>query len=129
MKPDFYEAYYEMGICHLKEGIPCGAIKSFIQAIQINPEKPDAILQLGIAHESCEEYDMALMIYQKLIENSPKFVKAYEHKTELLIQIETYKEASILLNQILKLNPEYYRAYLGIAKCFEKVGKRADAQR
>lgn len=129
LRPDFYDAYYELGICHLKEGIPCGAIKSFVQAIQINPEKPDAILQLGIAHETCEEYDMALMIYQKLIENSSKYIKAYENKAELLMKLSNYKEASILLNQIVKLNPEYYRAYLGIAKCFDKLGMRVDAQR
>ena len=72
---------------------------------------------------------MALMIYQKLIENSPKFIKAYEHKAELLMKINNYKEASILLNKIVKLNPEYYSAYLGIAKCFDKLGMRADAQR
>ena len=108
LKPDFYEAYYELGLCHLKEGIPCGAIKNFVQAIRINPEKPDAILQLGIAHESCDEYDMALMIYQKLIENSPKFIKAYEHKAELLMNINNYKEASILLNKIVKLRSKKY---------------------
>lgn len=111
------------------EGIPCGAIKNFVQAIQINPENPDAILQLGISHELCEEYDMALMIYQKLIENSPKFIKAYEHKSTLLMKLDNYKEASLLLNQVIKLNPDYYRAYLGIATCFDKLGRRVDAQR
>ncbi len=44
--------------------MPCCAIKCFIQAIQINPENPDAIFQLGQAHEQCDEQDMALMIYQ-----------------------------------------------------------------
>ena len=68
---EYYEAFFELGICHQLEGIPCGAIKNFIRAIQINPEKPEAILQLGISHELCEEYDLALMVYQKLIENSP----------------------------------------------------------
>lgn len=61
----YYEAYYELGVCHLIEGIPCGAIKNFVRAVQVNPDNPDAILQLGISHELCEEYDMALMIYQK----------------------------------------------------------------
>ena len=129
VNPEFYEAFYELGICHLREGIPCGAIKSFVQAIKINPEKPDAILQLGIAHQACEEDDMALMIFQKLIENSPKYIKGYEHKAELLIKLGKYKDASLLFNQIIKINPEYYRAYLGIGKCFEKLGMRVDAQR
>ncbi len=126
---DFYEAFYELGLCHLAEGIPCGAIKNFVRAIQINPDNPNAILQLGISHEMCEEADMALMIYQKLIENSPKFIKGYEKKADLLMKLNDYKEASLLYNKILKLNPEFYRAYLGIGTCFDKLGKRAEAQR
>lgn len=129
IRSDFYEAFYELGLCHLAEGIPCGAIKNFVQAIQINPENPDAILHLGVSHEMCEETDMALMIYQKLIENSPKFIKGYEKKADLLMKLQDYKEASLLYNKILKLNPEFYRAYLGIGTCFDKLGKRVEAQR
>ena len=97
--------------------------------LQINPEKPEAILQLGISHELCEEYDLALMIYQKLIENSPGFLKAYDHKSTLLMKLDRYQEASKVLNELIKLNPEYYRAYVGIAICFDKLGKKSDAQR
>ncbi len=129
LKSDFYEAYYELGICHLLDGIPCGAIKNFVRAIQINPENPNAILQLGIAHELCDEADMALMIYQKLIENSPNFIKAYEHKSTLLMKLERYNEASSVLMHLLKIQPDYSSAYLGIATCFDKTGKQAEAQR
>lgn len=129
LNPDFYEAYYELGICHLLEGIPCGAIKNFVRAIQINPENPNAILQLGIAHELCEEADMALMIYQKLIENSPNFIKAYEHKSTLLMKLERYREASGVLIDLAKLHPSYAPAYLGIATCLDKTGNPKEAQR
>ena len=126
---EYYEAFFELGVCHLSEGIPCGAIKNFVRAIQINPDKPEAILQLGISHELCEEYDMALMVYQKLIENSLGFLKAYEHKSTLLMKLDRYKDAAKILNELLQLNPEYYRAYAGIAICFDKLGKTNEAQR
>lgn len=129
LKENYYEAFYEMGICHLSEGIPCGAIKNFIRAIQINPDKPDAVLQLGIAHELCEEYDLSLMIYQKLIENSPEFIKAYEHKSTLLMKLERYKEAYKILNQVQKINPDYKSAFAGMGVCLEKLGKLPQAQR
>ena len=35
----------------------------------------------------------------------------------------------LVLHQILKINPDYYRAYMNIGLCFDKLGKRADAQR
>lgn len=129
LKPDFYEAFYEMGVCHLLEGIPCGAIKNFVCAIRINPENPSAILQLGSAHELCEEEDMALMIYQKLIENTPNYVKAYEHKSRLLMKLNRYKEACTVLVNLIKIVPSYKQAYLGIATCLEKSGSKSDALR
>lgn len=45
------------------------------------------------------------------------------------MKLNDYKEASLLYNKILKLNPEFYRAYLGIGTCFDKLGKRIEAQR
>lgn len=129
LKPDFYEVFYEMGVCHLLEGIPCGAIKNFVCAIKINPENPSAILQLGIAHETCEEEDMALMIYQKLIENSPNYVKAYEYKSRLLMKLNRYKDACAVLIDLIKIVPSYTQAYLGIATCLEKTGNKSDALR
>ena len=129
LKDDFYEAFFELGVCYQLEGIPCGAIKSFIRAIQIKPDSTEAILQLGISHEMCEEEDLALMIYQKLIENNPEFEKSYEHKSQLLMKQNKFKEASQILNNLLKINPEYYGAYAGIGVCFEKLGKRTDAGR
>ena len=129
LKPDFYEAFYELGVCHLLEGIPCGAIKNFVCAIRINPENPSAILQLGAAHELCEEEDMALMIYQKLIETTPNYVNAYEHKSRLLMKLNRYKEACSVLVDLIKIVPTYAQAYLGIATCLEKLGNKSDAQR
>lgn len=129
LKDDYFESYFELGVCYQLEGIPCRAIKSFIKALQINPESPEAILQLGISHELCEEEDMALMIYQKLIENTPEFPQSYEHKSQLLMKQNKFKEASIILNNLLKINPEHFEAYVGIGVCFEKLGKKTDAGR
>ena len=124
-----YETYYELGVCYQAQGISCGAIKSFIRAIQLKPDSTDAILQLGISHELCEENELALMIYQKLIENSPEFLKAYDQKSSLLMKMGNYKEASSVLNKLLKQNSKHHSAYAGIGVCFEKLGKYAQARR
>lgn len=124
-----FNSYYESGVCNLILGIPSKAIKCFVNAIQLNPENSDAILQLGISHELCEEYDMALLVYEKLIENAPKFIKAYEHKSSLLMKMERYKDASYVLKRIMDIDSKYTNAYVGIGICFDKLGKKNDAQR
>ena len=113
----------------MKEETPCCAIKCFIKAVQIEPDNPDAIYQLGIAHEQCEEEDMALMIYQKLIENSPNYINAYVRKSSLLMKMELYRPALALYKEILKINPNYTQVYSDIGLCLDKLGKHSDAKR
>ncbi len=129
LKPDYFEAFYELGICHQLMGIGCGAIKNFVCAIKIKPDSDDAVLQLGISHELCDEDEMALMIYQKLIENSPEYTKSYMQKSSLLMKMEQYKEASFILKRLLKFNPDCSDAYAGIGVCMEKLGNKSFARR
>jgi superkiller protein 3 len=124
-----FEVFYELGLCHLKEGVPCKAIKCFIRSIQLEPDNPDAIYQLGLAHEMADEADMALMIYQKLIENTPTYLNAYLRKSKLYVKMELYKQALGLYMNALKINPNYTKVYSDIGLCFDKLGKTANAKR
>ena len=72
---------------------------------------------------------MALMIYQRIIEVAPDFLKAYKHKAALLMSVDEYKDASTVFNQILKVKPTYTKALLGIGICFDKLKRSVDAMR
>lgn len=121
--------YYELGICYLITGEICAAMANLVKSIKLNPKNINAQLQLGIAHEIVEEPDMALLIYHKIIEANPKFIKAYDHQSSLLMTLDKYYEASVTLSKVLKINPDYYRANLGIAICFDKMNRLNDATR
>ena len=69
------------------------------------------------------------MIYQKLIENSPEFIKAYEHKSALLMKLERFQEAATVLYHLIKINPNYHKAFAGLGVCLDKLGKKIEAQR
>ena len=114
IKDDYYDAFFELGVCNQLEEMNCKAIKCFIKAIQIKPDSTEAILQL---------------IYQKLIENNPEYVKAYNQKSALLMKMEKYKEASATYNNLLKIDAKNSDAYAGIGVCFEKLGKYSAAGR
>ena len=109
--------------------MPCRAIKCFIQAIQLEPDNPEAIYHLGLAHEQCEEQDMALMIYQKLIENTPTYLNAYLRKACLLMKMELYRPALGLYKKVLKINPNHSESYSNIGLCLDKLGKPTEAKR
>jgi tetratricopeptide (TPR) repeat protein len=92
LSPDNYNAFFQLGLCNQQDGFACKAIKCFIRAIEIDPA-PEAILQLGYSHELCEEYDLARMIYQKLIDTHGAFVKSYDDKS---IMLKNYYQRSRL---------------------------------
>ena len=69
------------------------------------------------------------MIYDKLIETNPEFLKAYYNKAAMLMGMGNFSEASKTFFKLLKRNPDYYKAYLGIAMSFDKLAKYKDAIR
>ena len=121
--------FYELGVCHLCNGNPENAIPHLVQSIVINKENLEAQIQLAIAHELVDEADLSLMIYNKLIETNPEFLKAYYNKGAMLMGLGDFEEASKTFFQLIKRNPDYYKAFLGIAMSFDKLKKYKQAIR
>ncbi len=121
--------FFELGVCCLSDGRPEDAIPYLIKAIVLNKENLEAQIQLAIAHELVDEPELSLMIYNKLIETNPEFLKAYYNKGAMLMGMGNFSEASKVFFQLLKRNPDYYKAYLGIAMSFDKLEKYSDAIR
>ena len=120
---------YELGICLLLDGKPAEAMNVLRDAIKLDNKNLNAQVQLAIAHELCDEDEMALLIYDKINEEAPDYFKAHQHKAALLMSLEEYKEACSIFYQILKLNPKYEKAILGIGICFDKLKRFTDAVR
>lgn len=118
-----HEIYYELGLNHLLSAHPDIAIKNFQRTIKLDKTNVNAQIQLAISHEMSGEETMALMIYQKIIEENPELILAYNHKAGLYMQLEMFLDAAELFRQILKINPNYYRANLGLGICFDKLEK------
>ena len=121
--------FFEMGVCHLYDGRPEEAIPHLVQSIVINKENLEAQIQLAIAHELVDEAELSLMIYNKLIETNPEFLKAYYNKGAMLMGMGDFEEASKTFFQLIKRNPDYYKAYLGIAMSMDKLGRYTSAIR
>ena len=121
--------YYELGLCYLSDGRPAESIPHLVQSIVINKENLEAQIQLAIAHELVDEADLSLMIYNKLIETNPEYLKAYYNKAAMLMGLGDFVEASKTFFKLLKRNPNYYKAYLGIAMSFDKLENYSNAIR
>ena len=120
---------FEISKCFMRMGLPCVASVSLKETILLDKNNLEAKLQLGVAHELMGEAQMALMVYQRIIEEHPSFLKAYQHKAALLVELNLYQEAASVFCELIKINPRYYKAVLGIGICFDKLGKTSSALR
>ena len=117
------EIYYELGLNYLLNADNPNAQKNFIRTIKLEPDNKNAQIKLALTHELSGEADMAILVYETIIERYPYYIPALANLASLYIEQEDYKKAIALFKNILKINEEYYRAYLGLGLCFDKMGK------
>lgn len=117
------EIYYELGLNYLLNADNVNAQKNFIRTIKLEPDNKNAQIKLALTHELSGEEDMAILVYETIAERYPYYIPALSNLASLYIGQKEYKKAISLFREILKINDEYYRAYLGLGLCFDKMGK------
>jgi len=123
------EIYYELGLNYLLNADNVNAQKNFKRTIKLQPDNKNAQIKLALTHELSGEEDMAILVYNTIIERYPSYIPALANLASLYIEKEEYKQAINLYKQILKINDQYYRAYLGLGLCFDKLEKYTLATR
>ncbi len=77
IKPDFADAYINLGIDYYELGKYEKAINAFKQAIRIKPDLLSAYNKLGAAYIICGEYSKAIDTFKKVIEVDPNNISAH----------------------------------------------------
>jgi tetratricopeptide (TPR) repeat protein len=117
IKPDYADAYYNMGIALKDKGDLEAAIDSYKQALKIKPDYADAYNNMGIALKDKGDPEAAIDSYKKALKIKPDYADAYNNmgnalkdKGDLEAAIGSYKKA-------LKIKPDYADTYnnMGIA--------------
>lgn len=123
------EIYYELGLNYLLNGNNEHAQKNFRRTIMLSPENKNAQIKLALTHELSGEEDMAILVYNTIIEKYPNYIPAFSNLANLYIGKKDFAKAICIYKKILSINPEYYRAYLGLGLCFDELGKYILASR
>ena len=123
------EIYYELGLNYLLNADNINAKKNFIRTIKLEPDNKNAQIKLALTHELSGEEEMAILVYNTIIEKYPFYIPALSNLAGLYIEKEEFEKAITLFKKMLKINNQYYRAYLGLGLCFDKMGKYTKAIR
>ena len=88
-----------------------GAIANYSQAIQINPNNPDAYYRRGVAYTNLNNYQAALENFNQVLRLSPKNTYAYFYRGFVRSQLKDYKGGFADADFALRLDPNFGIGY------------------
>ena len=121
IKPDYAEAYYNMGAAHQDQGYFNDALDAYEKAIAIQPDYADAHNNMGNALKEQGKLDDAIEAYKKVIAIKPDYAEAYYNMGNTLQDQGKLDDAIDAYNKTLAIKPNYAEAYNNIGNTFQKM--------
>ena len=110
--PEFYLAYFQLGVLQKKQGQSKLAIESLNKVLEINPEHDKTWFTLGTAYETDGNIDTAIDHYLKAIDINTGYSKAYGNLGKLYTEKQNYKEAEDILKTIVQIDSKYSDGFM-----------------
>ena len=110
--PNFYLAYFQLGVLQKKQGQSKKAIESLQKVIEIKPDHDKTWFTLGTAYEADGNNQEAIIHYNKAIEINPGYTKAYGNLGKLYTDIGNFSEAEDKLKTVVQIDPEYADGFM-----------------
>lgn len=129
LKPDFSEAYNNMGILYSQKDQLEEALDSFNKAVSnILYRTPHfAYHNMGLVYFRKKENKKAIDYYKKAIELAPYYVDAYIDLGIVYEKIGNYEDAISINEKVIQLMPDLLEPHLNIAKLYINTGRKKEA--
>ena len=127
IKPDYAEAYYNMGIALQQQNKLEEAIEASNKALSIKPEYAEAYNNIGVALQDQSKVDEAIEAYNKALSIKPDYAEAYYNMGVALQQQNKLEEAIQAYNKTLSIKPEYANTHNNIGTALQDQGKVEEA--
>src|SRR5688500_17692894 len=124
-EPDFEKLFVRALELH-KAGDLLGAVDNYKAALTLNPQRADALSNLGAAYAQLGQFDDAVTQYQAALKADP-----LNSAVRLNLALAYYKSARPQaaipqLKRVLASEPETKSAYLVLADCYLQTGQPAE---
>ena len=93
------------------------------KSLQINPQQPLVMFDLGIAFSLNNQLDKAVIFFDKSIELEPRNLKVYIRKAITLRKLNRVKDSIDCYQKIIDLDPNLIDAYTNKAELLYSIGK------
>jgi tetratricopeptide (TPR) repeat protein len=123
IKPDYAQAYINLGSALKAKGELDDAIDSYKLAIKIKPDYAEAYNNMGNALKEQGRLDEAIEAYMKALAIKPDYAEAYSNMGVILADQSKPEEAIEAYTKALAIKPDYAEAYNNMGNALKDHGK------
>ena len=127
--PNFFNAYYNLGLIYLEKNDYSEATKCFKKTIKINSDYLEGYIALSQALMSLKKYEEAIQALNKSILLSPNDHKLYNNIGLAYQKLNNFDQAIKFFNKAINLDIGSYESYLNLAICYLDIGKHTSAEK
>ena len=109
--PEFWEAYYNLGIVYFNAENYPKALEQFNKVISALPNFSKPYYGRGLIYLKQGNYDLALKDFERVKEINPNDYKAYHYLGRVLRKQKKFDEAEKSLKKATEINPDFAPAY------------------
>jgi tetratricopeptide (TPR) repeat protein/predicted RNA-binding Zn-ribbon protein involved in translation (DUF1610 family) len=122
------EMYNFQGEANLQKNLAKQAIRDFNNALEINPDYVDALVNRGSAYVLQSNYDAALKDFNHALALEKKQAEIYNLRGEIYLLNKMYDQAIKDFTAAIILNPMYSDAFLNRARAYSEKGMKEEAE-
>jgi predicted O-linked N-acetylglucosamine transferase (SPINDLY family) len=127
--PNFFNAYYNLGLIYLEKKDYLEAIKYFEKTVDINKNYLEGYMALSQALMSLKRYSEAIKVINETILLNPNDHRLYNNIGLAYQRLNNIEEAIKFFNKSINLNMSFYETYINLAICYLDVGKNTSAEK
>ena len=127
LKPDYFEALYNLGCIQLNSGKASEAFQLFSRALQIRPDSPEANNNLGILHKNQGDTENAIKHFQQAIRKDPDNAMTWFNLGNTQVIQENHEEAISCFRKAVSIHPEFTDAYYAMGNVCRQLFMRTEA--
>ena len=127
-RPNYPEAYHDLGVEYLRVNQPSKAVKALIRAVELRPTYAPSYSGLGAAYTVVGDYDNAAKALSRALELDDALTRAHRNLGILYAKRGLYDQALKSLKHALYYAPRdsHILYYLGV--CYEAKGSARKAR-
>lgn len=96
------------------------AAQQIDQYLKINPNDPQLMFIKGAVNADLKKYNEAINAFTYLTEKYPTLPEPFNNLALIYIELGDYGNAQKFLESALKINPEYFTAYINLGDLYSK---------